>query len=387
MILRLLAIILLLIPGGACSRTNTDQSFTPPAEIKFSLPARTGKFGVGRQLTRVRDESRDREIVVWLYYPADYKADESESETILPPEWAASYRPYIERKTGKPAADGLLNAKTSAKTDRLAASISGNFPVLLFAPGLNWLPTDYSATLEELAGQGFIVAALAAAPLSPVVPLADGSFQTLPVRADYEIAEQDFRFVRDQLSKFNTDEKLKIKGRLDLAKIGAFGHSIGGAAAVWAMSKDPEIKAAANLDGDFAGGAETSMPGQPVLYITTEPPQVSGAAIEKWSEDRSETRRNNVWERVKTNSSAAFRVRIPAAFHLNFLDAALLSAEAMPTNLRKDRFGKIDGLRGINITAGLLVKFFDAQLNNQTKADFSEMAKKYSEIRIEPNPL
>jgi hypothetical protein len=109
---------------------------------------------------------------------------------------------------------------------------------------------------------------------------------------------------------------------------------------------------------------------------------VNGAPVEQWDEDRSEVRRQRVWEAVKAKSQKTFRVKVPAMFHSNFQDAALLSPDSMPENLRKNRFGKIDGLKGVNLSKELLIKFFEAELNGIQPDEFFAVQNKYPEIKI-----
>lgn len=366
--------------ADSCQSSETIQ------EINFSLPKPTGKYGVGRQLTFLNDENRGREIAAWIYYPANV-SKKSFEDSILPPKWAESYRNLLERKLGKSAANALLQTKSNAVTD---ADISSkeSFPVLIFAPGLNWLPTDYSALIEEITSHGYIVIAFAAPPLSPVIQTSDGNIIQSPRSGDatYNVIAEDFRFIVNQLEKINQDN-LKTKGRMNLNEIGVFGHSIGGAAAVLAATNEPKIKTAVNLDGDYAGESANAAPQQTILYITTEPPGIGDTPIEKWDEsDRSETRRKGVWEKISANSKRAYRVRIAKMYHINFQDAALLPIDSMTENLRKNRFGAIDGKRGIDLINNILIQFFDSQLKSASLDNFAAIEKKYPEIRIETKP-
>jgi predicted dienelactone hydrolase len=62
--------------------------------------------------------------------------------------------------------------------------------------------------------------------------------------------------------------------RLDLTRIGAFGHSLGGVAAASACRTDRRIRACANEDADddgrpFDGGIEAHLIKQPFLFFAT----------------------------------------------------------------------------------------------------------------------
>lgn len=70
-------------------------------------------------------------------------------------------------------------------------------------------------------------------------------------------------------------------------------------------------------------------------------------------------------------------------FHSNFQDAALLPVNSIPEKLRSNRYGSIDGERGIKLTTDLLLAFFNTQLKAAPISKFLEIEKTYSEIRIE----
>lgn len=389
----LITVIGIVLITSNCFSQNLSSETESTSEINFSLPKRTGKYAVGRQLTYLTDENRTnspinndkREIALWIYYPAGVSKQSAE-ELILPTAWAEQYRGLMEKRLGKSAANALLSLKTDAQTNALIASNKNSFPVLIFAPGSSWLPTDYSSIIENLAADGYIVVAFAAASLSPVILFPNGSI-TNSARVDnstYGLIGADFSFICNQLEKLNQDPSLKIEKRMDTSKIGVFGHSLGGAAAILGAANNDKINAAANLDGDFSGDAENASPKQAILYITTQPPSLTDETpIENWDEERNEIRRKGIWEKLNTQSTNAFRVRIAKMFHTNFQDAAILPANSMPENLRNNRYGSIDGERGVKLTINLLSAFFNAQLKSEPINNLLEIEKTYPEIRIE----
>ena len=73
---------------------------------------------------------------------------------------------------------------------------------------------------------------------------------------------EDLQFVVAELSKLDRGN-LVLRGALDLARVGAFGFSLGGSTAANAMRTDPQIRAGADLDGaihDPAFGTGLSRP-------------------------------------------------------------------------------------------------------------------------------
>jgi len=63
-------------------------------------------------------------------------------------------------------------------------------------------------------------------------------------------------FVLDRLERLNTsDASGKFTGRLDMTRVGVFGHSFGGAAALQFCHEDSRCKAGIDVDGAPHGSA------------------------------------------------------------------------------------------------------------------------------------
>ena len=123
-------------------------------------------------------------------------------------------------------------------------------PVILWGNGTNTMVAIYSRMLVQWASHGFIVAASMSGNAGTGEPL---------------IACLDF------LEKENTREGSVFKGQVDLAHVGASGHSQGGAGAIMA-GRDPRITATApiqpyTLGPRYAPGAETKQHG-PMLLLS-----------------------------------------------------------------------------------------------------------------------
>jgi predicted dienelactone hydrolase len=59
---------------------------------------------------------------------------------------------------------------------------------------------------------------------------------------------QDVQFMLDELTRWNASDSL-FAGRLDLDRMGIFGHSYGGSVAAETCRQEPRCKAGASLDG------------------------------------------------------------------------------------------------------------------------------------------
>jgi dienelactone hydrolase len=81
------------------------------------------------------------------------------------------------------------------------------------------------------------------APVGPHEPV----FRQRAAVCRYKAA--DLRSVADQLERLGPNPTGLSRDRLDLARLGAFGHSFGGNAALEWCRADPRCRAAANMDG------------------------------------------------------------------------------------------------------------------------------------------
>ena len=110
-----------------------------------------------------------------------------------------------------------------------------------------------SAQAADLASHGYVVVGVDVPGETLAVDLGDGALVTLsPALAEpsYEsvaLRSRDLRFVLSRLGS------LQGAGRLDLHRIGVFGHSRGGATAADTMLMDRRIRAGVNLDGGMWG--------------------------------------------------------------------------------------------------------------------------------------
>jgi dienelactone hydrolase len=366
------------VPGGAA--TQPARSVETPR----ATPAPTGPFGVGRLPFELVDSARRdpvdtaraRAIAGWIWYPAAQGAS-GEQERALPGEWGDLRASASAAKLGAAAAEAMRVLLVHAGTGARWAPTVARAPVLVFTPGNGWLPTDYSVLLEDLASHGYVVIGVAPVGLANVVRLRDGRTirKTLGVAAaigeDQAHAHRDVLYLLSHLADFDADSHAPWSGHLDLTRVGAVGHSLGGTTALVAAATDSIVRAAVNLDGDAMGSVTEVRPRQPLLFVSSELPAMSEAPPApnpSWTEltrqgiERSELRRSGEWAQISSRATAAVRIRLLGARHLNFTDAALVSPLIEGPQRRWMRWGSIDGARGLRITADLVRAFFDHTL-------------------------
>jgi predicted dienelactone hydrolase len=216
------------------------------------LPAPTGRHGVGRVSFDWVDQGRAevyssnpqdrRALVVWIWYPATPDPD-AERAAYLPEPWAPS-----GQFLGLDAAGLLSHAVAGAPV----AGEQPRYPVLVLSPS-GFPPLLLAAIAEELASHGYVVVGVNHTYETPVTVFADGRSvavnpdaqagvlgpQTGPYQerfrergavCDYKAA--DLASVADRLQLLAGDATGLLAGRLDLDRLGGFGHSFGGNAAL-----------------------------------------------------------------------------------------------------------------------------------------------------------
>ena len=336
------------------------------------LPAPTGPYVVGRTLFRWTDPTRPetlsrqpndkRELTVWLWYPA---SSAPQGET-------APYVDHLDLIGGAFSDTDLLllrSVRTHSVADAKPSARPSMFPVILFSPGAGSIPALYSSFCEELASHGYVVAALdhpyddAAVALSDgrVVEAAkmpsDGQAVLSYERQRVTVRTQDAIFALNQLTRVDKgDIQTPFKGRLDLARTGIFGHSIGGVTAAEVCMTDERLRTCANLDGVVYAmpaypNASGCGPSQPFLFMEKPLPAMRGESPE-------DARRRLDLLRSKGNALLAcvmagrsYRVTMADATHATFSDEEILRND----DARRPR-------ELMNLARNYLLAFFDESL-------------------------
>jgi len=360
-------------------------------DVRDTIPRPTGTHRTGRMSFHWVDFSRSeletrtqqdrRQLLVHLFYPA--RADQS-----------------APRATYLPDAEDMRGAWGDSLTDRLrslrAASIEGalplrgteRFPVIVFSPGGGQKVLTYSVLLEDLASQGYIVAAIEPPYNAPAVRFPNGTLVTrLPesergwqkpstlevfLRNYHERVlhwAMDIKFVLDQLARVNAGRG-PLAGRINVERAGAIGHSFGGQAAGTVRLIDSRIRSGVNIDGNEKGtgfeyvvGTDGGTP--PFLWIETpyRPPsekdlQPFGLTMKRWNEMYAEGDRQ-----MESVRGGALRVTIDrdGIDHMDFSDQPFWNESADSVWLEGKR-------RTLAITRTYVASFFDATLKGRTTA-------------------
>ena len=381
----------------------------PMALPVFSLPEPTGPYSVGTEMIHVQTEqdeiiSKDpddkREFMVKIWYPSESDVSSMKGEKYLD----AAGRSGFAMKYGLPpeALNYLDHVETYAFSGIPIADNS--FPVLIFSHGYGSKATGYYALLSEIASQGYVIINMNHTYESLGVTFPDGRVKYFDYEFQIEIAAEtmtviqplidafknkksyeerhpivrkttlnyfegsvqdrwaeDMIITMDLLEKWNAEGVLKDK--LDLNKIGVFGHSVGGGSAGNLAMKDDRVKAAVNLDGIQWGNKIDSMYHIPYLYVSAD-----------WPAEHEDIN-SHVYKYKSTDYF--YETKLMKSGHPNFMDIPFM----IPVRSLAGT-GEIDPYLGTEIVTKLVTSFFDRHLKNEQAVNPESIGEQYDMLEL-----
>lgn len=358
------------------------------------FPRTTGPFAVGRTtyVWSVAAETDPfapkpgtrRELVAWIWYPAAPRQTSQSLEDYMP----APVRVAVERQWGitRFFSRDLSRIRVNSIRSAVVSSHQGAWPVVLMAGGLG-----FTILAEDLASHGYVVVSFDVPYRSSLVVFPDGriiqespqdnpeffsgpELETVTARLA-QAASADMSFVLDQLKRLNaSDPTGRFVGRLDLQRVGVFGHSIRGAEALQFCHDDARCKACIDLDGIPWGSAAREGITQPLMIMLSDH---SG-------ESDDETRQavanfNSLTARMPPDRWTEITIR--GANHYMFSDDAVSRSPLLMRGLRMLHIVKIDGRRQVALTDHFIATFFDVYMNGVPALELKARAQ-YPEINF-----
>ncbi|NJO69426.1 MAG: hypothetical protein HC830_09240 [Bacteroidetes bacterium] len=340
--------------------------------IKTELPEPSGQFAVSRAIFEWTDTTRIdsladkpgtfRKLVAWVWYPAQ-KSDNQSKVEYLP----ASWRKAVEKRKG------LFSGFFSHNLSKIIPNsiengnlISGNstFPVILMKTGIGALTAEYTTFAEELASNGYIVVGSDSPYSTNVVVYSDGSVindnqKGNPINISsaldrdrrlnrlVTIWTDDTRFILDKLGKLNNDSSNPFYKRLNMSKVGVFGHSLGGATAFRFCNTDKRCKTGVSINGTAFGSVNENKLSKPFMFLMADQDiKADSTALQ--------VRQNikTIYDQI-TGSKGWLTVK--GTQHFNFSDQALIKVGFLAR--RSGDIGSIDQERGLLIASTSLRTF------------------------------
>ena len=355
------------------------------------FPEPSGGFGVGTRVVQWTDPLRPetftadpddrRTVVVQLWYPARQSPAGARRARYLgrTEQEARTVSDALARGVGLPGfvVDGVPRARTHAVFNAPLDAGGGRFPVVLFSPGSGGVRTQNTAWAEELASHGYVVAALDHPYDSAAVVLDDGRTiisetassgdpdQDERLAAGWTaIRAADLGFVLTQLDGLDRGESADpLSGHLDTGRVAVTGHSLGGAAALQAARQDRRFDAVIDLDGYPHGPTSPSLD-QPTLALTQ--------AVTPGTDPRYLPRLTEV---LTSATATSYRLTIPGATHLTFMDGPLY-LPPVPSIV-----GTLGRTGSPRVVAAATLAFLDAVLREEP-GDLADVLPAYGDLSV-----
>ncbi len=370
---------------------------------ELTLPPPTGSFAVGRAIYDWTDDARldtlapvpgtKRELLVWIWYPS--AAEQSVAmDDYVPAQMREAAGPkggllrLLTRDLSKVHAHSFRNSDVSPQ--------QRSYPVVIMRAGASLEVRNYSTLAEDLASHGYVVVGFDAPYRTFTVVFPDGRVMRRIPENNPELCLEktgqerdrcanrlltawtaDIAFALDRLEQLNaSDASGKFTGRLDMMRVGVFGHSFGGAAAALFCHEDSRCKAGIDVDGAPHGSVIQAGIDRPFMFLLSDHSHESdpegsqiGANIQ------------SIYDRLPPNGRAFIAIR--GANHFLFSDdGALLKSHIVLRTLHMLGILGIDGRRQLAVTAYCLRSFFDAYLKGAGVSRLKISSPLYPEIQV-----
>jgi dienelactone hydrolase len=261
------------------------------------------------------------------------------------------------------------------------SAVSGDrtkWPVLLFSPGLSVARQSYTALCVELASRGYVVVAMSHPYDSPASQLLDGDVVKMTdasgagAKGDQiGLRAVDSSFVLDQLHQLaRTERGSPLAGHLDLARVGIFGHSFGGATAVQAIENDQRFAAGLNIDGSLFRDDIPELD-RPFLWL------------QSGGQDGPVSDRDALLDGLRAGGEL---VKIDGSVHMSFSDYSAYFTPAgrqIVGRLPMIGFGSLSTDAMAPMTADIVAGFFGPILRGSDNGNLAQVARRHPSVVLE----
>lgn len=344
-----------------------------------------------------------QKIAVQVWYPA-VNTSRGKQANWMDSRKAASF--FAKSKEFPDLFGQLCLIKTNSYWNATLSNKTKQYPIILFSGGAAMFNGQNTVQMEELASQGYVVFAVSHPyddfasiyPDGKIVPystrqltelskdslsaidiakkkVSDESspdFQRTTIRnsklntENVRIWSHDMSFIADQITKLNNGNiKSIFKGRLDIEKMGIFGHSFGGAAAGQTCLYDNRFKAFINMDGTPFGDTVDNIIKQPFIVL---------------SEGSDRNLKFKAGDGYSKNQKNFLIVSINGSQHMNFTD---LNVILINIGKKLGILGSIRADRQTEIMNNYIVSLFNKYLKGEKEPLLDSDSSPYTEVTIQ----
>lgn len=356
------------------------------------LPVPSGPEAIGTLTVQVTDEQRretygqrpggPREFVAQVWYPA--QAQEIGDPVIWSEDWDV-VAPALARRIGMPGWFLDHTRYTDSHAGRSLPLADGNFPVLIYSHGWTGFRSIAINQIESLVSNGYIVIAPDHTYAAVATRLENGEvveYDPSALPDEEQVGAEEYRTaseelvatfagdivtILDELEAGETGRFASVVDSADLTRIGIFGHSTGGGAAVSVCLIDERCDAVLGQDPWVE-----PLPDDVIRVSASRP------ALFMRSDEWRGTENDAVLRGIAARSEAvAYWIGIEGTGHNDFLVTPLFSPLASQFGMK----GPIPAGRVIPIVDNYLLGFFDVVLLGTGSAALDSVT--FDEVTVE----
>jgi predicted dienelactone hydrolase len=358
---------------------------------KLSKPG--GVLPVGTRFFTLADKSRSehyskvdesRRFMIQVWYPAHPKPEDTHAPWMNDARiFARAIASYLELPEF--FLDHLQYVKIPAYQDAPLDQSSQAYPIILFSHGWNGFAAQNANQAIELASRGFVVVGIQHTYGAVVTVFPDGKVaynnpDALPANVPDEEYDKAARILADQwagdmthtldfLDAQNYDSDSPLYASLDLTKIGVYGHSTGGGAAIQFCATNSRCTSLLGMDPWVTPTSKSVLENgfnQPAFFMFSQ----------KWA-DEKESQNNRLFYGLYEHLNPTTRViYIRGTSHYDFSDLPLFSPVASQLGLK----GPINGKLVNTIVNHYLVAFFEMTLKEKLTDILTTEKSPYPEV-------
>lgn len=255
----------------------------------YMLPDPPGKHNVTLTTGTLTDHTRHntdgtpRALMLSVFQPATCAS--TIPVPYMPNKTAEYLGPFLQKRfgLGVDITPLFMGARLPVcANDESNCGATEDYSILLFSPGWSMSRLIYSVLASAVASKGFIVITIDHPDETAVITYPDGhaiyhvsssEAPTIEEFTNYMYRKVvDSSFIIGQLSNATAmAELLPQRGghAFSTDRVAMLGHSLGGAASVYATGQDPRVRAAINWDGTLFGDLPSTGVSQPVLFMSS----------------------------------------------------------------------------------------------------------------------
>ncbi|QWU16221.1 Platelet-activating factor acetylhydrolase, isoform II [Paenibacillus sophorae] len=258
----------------------------------------------------------------------------------------------------------------------------GTYPLLVFSHGAYGIKSSNTSTYTELASHGYVVVSIDHPYHSFYTAAADGTKAMINSEYYREVSNankegiytveelygliqkwmklrtDDMNFVIDTILEKSKSDSNPIYQHINTAKIGVFGHSMGGAASVWLGRERDDVHAVVNIDAPLFSELSYDEDTDDLVATnkTYTTPLLNIYSDDVWRQlDNNSTYAAN--KAADRNFSEVYTVHFQGAKHLSLTDLPLFSP--VLANMLQGGKATIDTYYCIETENQIILNFFD----------------------------